>query len=165
VVHALAVTCPCGSALPLDRCCGAILDGKAAPTAEALMRSRYTAHVLGRIDYIVDTTHPSRRDAIDRDAVARWAKESTWRGLTILAVERGGGDDDEGVVEFQADYEQRGQPLEHRERSRFRRHEGRWLYVDGSALKPAPARRLATPGRNDPCPCGSGKKYKRCCGA
>jgi SEC-C motif-containing protein len=129
------------------------------------MRSRYTAHVLGRIDYIVATTDPERRSGLDRGAVERWARESKWLGLTIVAVERGGAGDDAGVVEFQAAYESGGARVVHHERSRFRRRDGAWLYVDGDAIKPAPARRAVTPGRNDPCPCNSGRKYKRCCGA
>jgi SEC-C motif-containing protein len=129
------------------------------------MRSRYTAHVLGRIDYLVATTDPSTRGGIDRAAVERWARESQWRGLVILATSGGGSDDDSGVVEFQATYDASGARHVHHERSRFRRRDGSWLYVDGEALKPAPTRRADTPGRNDPCPCRSGKKYKRCCGA
>jgi SEC-C motif-containing protein len=160
------MSCPCGGGLPLDRCCGPILDGAAAaPTAEALMRSRYSAHVLARIDYLVDTYDPATRSGVDRASIARWARESTWLGLTIVACERGGADDDEGVVEFRAAYRAGGAELVHHERSRFRRQKGRWLYVDGDLVKPAAARRAATPGRNDPCPCKSGKKYKRCCGA
>lgn len=129
------------------------------------MRSRYTAHVVGNIDYLVATTDASRRGGVDRAAVARWARESTWRGLTIVAVARGGAGDDTGEVEFKAAYESGGARLVHHERSRFRRREGGWFYVDGDAIGPAPARRAVTPGRNDPCPCGSGRKYKRCCGA
>jgi SEC-C motif domain protein len=156
--------CPCGSGAPLPRCCGPILDGAAAPTAEALMRSRYSAHVLGRIDYIVDTHDPATRGRVDRAAVERWARDSEWLGLRIVARERGGRDDDDGVVEFQATYRSGGATVVHHERSRFSRRDGRWLYVDGDVVKPAPARREATVGRNDPCPCGSGKKYKKCCG-
>jgi SEC-C motif-containing protein len=158
--------CPCGSGAARARCCGPLLDGAPAATAEALMRSRYSAHVLGRIDYLVATYDPSTRAAVDRAAVERWARESTWLGLTIVARERGGAADEEGVVEFTAAYRTReGARLVHHERSRFRRRDGRWLYVDGDIVKPPSARRAAAPGRNDPCPCGSGKKYKRCCGA
>ncbi|MGZ3408476.1 MAG: YchJ family protein [Polyangia bacterium] len=160
--------CPCGTGLELERCCGPILDGldgAAAPTAEALMRSRYTAHVLGRIDYLLETHDPATRGGVDRAAVERWARESTWLGLTIVARERGGADEDEGVVEFEAAYSPAGGVrVVHHERSRFRRRQGRWRYVDGETIGAAPARRAATPGRNDPCPCKSGKKYKRCCG-
>jgi SEC-C motif-containing protein len=129
------------------------------------MRSRYTAHVLQRIDYLVATTDPTTRAGIDRGAVERWARESQWRGLTIIKTSGGGPGDDSGVVEFQASYDAGGARHVHHERSRFRRGDEGWLYVDGDAVKPAPARRADTPGRNDPCPCGSGKKYKRCCGA
>ena len=106
------------------------------------------------------------RAAVDRAAVERWARDSTWLGLTILARERGGAGDDDGIVEFEAAYRtSAGARIVHRERSLFRRREGRWFYVDGDVVKNAPAKRAEAPGRNDPCPCGSGKKYKRCCGA
>jgi SEC-C motif-containing protein len=152
----MSTGCPCGSGRPLDGCCGPLLDGvTAAPTPEALMRSRYTAHVLHRIDYLLATWE--HRGAVDRAAVERWARESTWLGLEIV---RAGGD----TVEFRARYRDgAGTTHVHHERSRFRRGaDGRWLYVDGTM---APAARAAVPGRNDPCPCGSGRKHKRCCGA
>lgn len=113
------------------------------------MRSRYTAYVRGAIHHVIATHDPATRGALDAEAAARWARETTWRGLRIVARERGGPGDSDGVVEFVA----RG--VSH-ERSRFRRLAGRWYYVDGD---PRPA-----PGRNDPCPCGSGAKWKRCCG-
>jgi SEC-C motif-containing protein len=123
------------------------------------MRSRYTAYVRGDIDYLV-ATHQSDQP-LDRAAIEKWSRESRWQGLEILARERGGPDDEEGVVEFVA----RGEGFVHHERSRFRRVEGRWLYLDGEQPKKAPLRKAEAPGRNDPCPCGSGKKYKRCHGA
>ncbi|HEY2745834.1 MAG TPA: YchJ family metal-binding protein [Polyangia bacterium] len=127
------MSCPCGSGRPLDRCCGPLLDGTAAAeTAEALMRSRYSAHVLGRIDYIIATHDAESRDAVDRAAVERWARQSEWLGLVIVARERGGRDDDSGVVEFKATYRRRGAIVVHHERSRFRRRDGRWFYRDGS---------------------------------
>ena len=128
------------------------------------MRSRYSAHVLLRVDYLVDTHDPDSRGAVDRAAVERWARESEWLDLEIVARQAGGAVDDRGVVEFKATYRHRGAILVHHERSRFRRHDGRWVYSDGDAVKPAPASRAATVGRNDPCPCGSGMKFKRCCG-
>ncbi|MCA1662788.1 MAG: YchJ family protein [Myxococcales bacterium] len=158
--------CPCGSGHPLVQCCGPILDGAPPPTAETLMRSRYTAHVLGRIDYILETRHPSKRSDAERAAVERWVRESTWLGLAIVARARGGAGDDDGIVEFEAAYRTRaGARIVHQERSLFRRLDGRWLYVDGDVVNNAPFKRAETPGRNDPCSCGSGKKYKRCCGA
>jgi SEC-C motif-containing protein len=159
--------CPCGTGRPFDRCCGPLIDGSAvAESAEALMRSRYSAHVRGAIDYLVETYDPDTRASVDRAATARWARESEWLGLTVLATEAGGPADERGIVEFEARYRSAGgAPQVHRERSRFRRHDGRWTYVDGTALKPAPVVRAASVGRNDPCPCGSGKKHKKCCGA
>ncbi len=129
------------------------------------MRSRYSAYAVGAVDYLGESLHPEHRSDWDRDATARWAERSAWLKLEIVDTEAGGVDDDEGVVEFIARFTERGQPKQHHERSRFRRHEGRWYYVDGEVPKPQ-TQRHDTPkvGRNEPCPCGSGKKYKKCCG-
>ncbi len=156
--------CPCGSGLAEAACCGPILDGVPAPTALALMRSRYTAYVRGAIDYLVATHDASTRDTVDRAAVARWSRDTQWQGLEIIASERGGEDDDTGIVEFVARGVTRGAPFAQRERSRFRRVDGAWYYVDGK-VGAEPVTRAPAPGRNDPCPCGSGMKYKRCHGA
>lgn len=130
-------------------CCGPYLAGTPAPTALELMRSRYTAYVRRAIDYLV-ATHAMPPE---RATIAGRSIETTWRGLEIVATERGGVDDTEGIVEFVARGEVGGVPFAQRERSRFRRVAGRWLYIDA-----------VVPGRNDPCPCGSGQKYKRCHG-
>src|SRR5206468_7829385 len=95
--------CPCGSAKPLDACCGPIVDGKlAAQTAEALMRSRYTAFTLGRVDYLVETNHSSTREEVSAEALKAWCERAEWLGLEILATDRGGPTDDEGDVRFVA---------------------------------------------------------------
>ena len=84
----------------------------------------------------------------------------------MVRVEAGGKEDDRGVVEFIARYKQKGVEHRHHERSRFARGEdGRWMYLDGDTVKPPPVLRGEKVGRNQPCPCGSGKKYKKCCGA
>jgi SEC-C motif-containing protein len=129
------------------------------------MRSRYTAFVRGDIDYIVATHAPEGAAEIDRAETEKWSRESEWLGLTIMATEAGGAGDENGIVEFVARFRAGGHDLAHRERSRFRRIDGRWFYVDGDTVKPPPVRAEARVGRNDPCPCGSGKKYKRCHGA
>jgi SEC-C motif-containing protein len=126
------------------------------------MRSRYTAYVRGAIDYLLATHDATTRSSVDRDGVARWSRETKWLGLEIVTTERGGEADDDGIVEFIARGETNGVAFAQRERSRFRRVAGRWFYVDGKAVS---ERREAAPGRNDPCPCGSGMKYKRCHGA
>ncbi|MCB1800926.1 MAG: YchJ family protein [Gammaproteobacteria bacterium] len=159
--------CPCGSGLEYAHCCQPHIEGvKTPPTAEALMRSRYSAYVVGAVDYLGDTLHPDHRDDWDRDATRRWAEQSSWLGLEIVATEGGTAEDNEGMVEFVATFEEGGRKTVHRERSRFQAVRGRWYYVDGETPKPR-TERLAgpKPGRNDPCPCGSGRKYKKCCGA
>ncbi len=159
-------SCHCGSGQPFSSCCGPYLEGAAAPTAEALMRSRYSAYVERAIDYLGETLHPEHRADWDRAATERWSQGAEWLGLEIVSTEAGQADDDEGLVEFIARFRENGREQRHHERSRFRRHEGRWYYVDGAMPKPQ-TQRHAGPrvGRNDPCPCGSGKKYKKCCGA
>jgi SEC-C motif-containing protein len=156
--------CPCGSGRPYDQCCAPFHRGAPAPTAEALMRSRYSAYALGEIDYLLATHDPSTAGDVDREATARWARESKWLGLQILSAERGAEGDEEGVVEFAARFRHGSEEATHLERSVFRRREGRWLYVEGSTPRRAPARKEARAAPNDPCPCGSGKKFKRCCG-
>jgi SEC-C motif-containing protein len=156
--------CPCGSGDTEAACCGPILAGAPARTALALMRSRYTAYVRGAIDHVIATHLAQTRAGVDREAAARWSRDTRWLGLEIVATTAGGPADDDGTVEFIARGVTRGAPFAQHERSRFRRDDGRWYYVDGVAVQ-APVRRPATPGRNDPCPCGSGMKYKRCHGA
>ena len=107
------------------------LDGVPAPTALALMRSRYTAFVRGAVDYLIETHDESTREAADRSSIAKFSRETQWRGLEIVATERGGEDDDRGVVEFIARGVTRGQPFAQRERSRFRKVDGHWFYLDG----------------------------------
>ena len=155
--------CPCGSGVVDVACCAMFHDGVPAPTALALMRSRYTAFVRGAIDYLLDTHDPSTRGSVDRESIARWSRTTTWQGLEIVKTERGGEDDDDGIVEFIARGNHNGVPFSQRERSRFRRVDGRWYYLDGTSGR-TPVRVTASIGRNDACPCGSGQKYKRCHG-
>ena len=112
-------------------CCGRWIAGTPAPTAVALMRSRYTAYVRGEVDYLLATQHASTRAGVDRKAVAAWSRETTWKGLEIVATEHGGEDDSDGIVEFIARGVTRGTPFAQRERSRFVREDGQWFYVDG----------------------------------
>jgi SEC-C motif-containing protein len=129
------------------------------------MRSRYTAYATGVVDYVVGTHDLDTAKDVDRDSIAEWSSQSKWLGLRIVATEAGGSADDTGMVEFIARFERDGAVVEHHERSTFRRLDGRWLFVDGEMVKARPIVR-ATPkvGRNEPCPCGSGKKYKQCHG-
>lgn len=158
-----ASPCPCGSGSSLQLCCAPRLDGSApTATAEQLMRSRYTAHVLCDVAYLLRSWRSPDPDATDPEAIRQWAQQSDWRGLTIHSTVAGGPADREGWVEFTAVYADKTAPAaplhHHREKSRFIREEGQWFYVDGETLRPEKT------GRNSPCPCGSGKKFKRCCG-
>ena len=127
-----AARCPCGSGEVEAACCGPLLDGSlAAATALALMRSRYTAFVRGAVDYIVDTHDAATRAQIDRASISRFCRDTGWLGLEIVRTERGGETDDDGFVEFIARGITGRQPFAQRERSRFRRVDGRWYYVDG----------------------------------
>ncbi len=150
--------CPCGSGTPLERCCDRYISGsRIAPTAEALMRSRYAAYVGGHVDYLRRTWHSSTRPKrIDT------AAGPNWTGLCILGICAGGEDAQEGSVEFTAHYLDGRRPGVLHETSRFVREEGRWVYLDGDIH--APAAEPNKVGRNDRCPCGSGRKFKRCCG-
>ncbi|MCL6272027.1 YchJ family protein [Sansalvadorimonas sp. 2012CJ34-2] len=155
-------TCPCGSANTYDNCCGLLHQGKdTAQSAEQLMRSRYTAWSLGLIDYLHDTTWSKQQAGLNREEMTEWAERTQWLSLEILDTMAGQADDNNGEVEFLARFQL--PPVEavqeHRERSKFVVESGRWFFVD-----PSIPVRSSNIGRNDPCPCGSGKKYKKCCG-
>ena len=101
---------------------------------------------------------------IDRKATQSWSEESTWYGLKILRTEKGGADDTEGLVEFQATYSRKGLRDVHHEIGLFKKIDGKWMYSNGSLKTTTIVREGRKIGRNEPCPCGSGKKYKACCG-
>ena len=156
--------CPCGSGLVYGQCCEPYITGaKNAPTAEALMRSRYAAYVEHAIDYIVDTCTPDEKDRIDVKQTRTWSEKSKWLVLKIISTEKGGLNDTEGTVEFEALYEMDGLRDNHHEKAVFKKQDGRWLYEEGSVVPKTVVRTGPKVGRNEPCPCGSGKKYKRCC--
>ena len=130
------------------------------------MRSRYTAYVLGDMPHLKRSLDPKWQATFDEPGAKEWSEKAQWKGLEVLSVKAGGEADSEGEVEFVASFVMEGQEQQLRERARFRRRGGEWRYVDGkvkSAQEPVVA---AGPkvGRNEPCPCGSGKKYKKCCG-
>jgi SEC-C motif domain protein len=156
--------CPCNSGRPLDECCGPILAGTPAPTAEALMRSRYTAFLTGKSDYLDRTLAAEKREDVDQTEVEATAQEAKGQGVEIRAVGGGGEGDDTGTVEYVARFHIRGQQVAHHELANFRRDEGGWVYVDGEMNPKSAPRQVAKVGRNDSCPCGSGAKYKKCCG-
>jgi len=115
------------------------------------------------IDFIADSTHSSTRGEVDLDFVREWSQTSEWRGLQIFETKQV--NDDKAFVSFEAQYAQNGKEHSHREKSLFEREDGEWRFVTGDELKnPTVRYETPKPGRNDPCPCGSGKKYKKCHG-
>ncbi|NEQ99223.1 MAG: zinc chelation protein SecC, partial [Cyanothece sp. SIO2G6] len=148
-----STACPCGSSLTFAECCGPYINQQAtAPTAAALMRSRYTAYCLGNIDYLMATHHPTRRAPDSRRTLTATANRVNWLELVVLHTEAGQPDDKTGVVEFVAIYQENRQIGQLHERSRFLKQRDRWFYLEGDLLPPL------QPKRNDPCWCGSGKK-------
>lgn len=142
------------------------MDGTAkAETAEALMRSRYTAHVKGDFDHVANTHAEEIRSSYNISAAKAQAQSMEWVGLDIGETTGGGRDDNTGTVMFTAKFMQNDTLHTHRERSTFRRDKGEWVYVDGKINPTIEPIRVEKVGRNDPCPCGSGKKYKKCCEA
>jgi SEC-C motif-containing protein len=156
--------CPCGSGAAFAECCEPIIKGtRESETAEELMRARYSAFVTGNIDFIVASTHTRTRKEIDLAFIREWSETSTWRGLEIFETKQV--NENKPIISFEAQFTQQGEDHRHREKSLFERENGKWRFVTGNDLK-SPTVRYETPrpGRNDPCPCGSGKKYKKCHG-
>jgi SEC-C motif domain protein len=156
--------CPCGSGLAYAECCEPIIKGKRpAETAEALMRSRYSAYVKVEADYIFETTHPKHREGYDHEGTKEWAESSEWQGLEIISTKNGGPEDATGEVEFIARFSEKGEPRVHHERALFKKEKNGWFFTDGKPAAQQPIQSSKV-GRNEPCPCGSGQKYKKCCG-
>lgn len=153
--------CPCGSGALFDACCQPLLAGrKRAATPEQLMRARFTAHVAHDFKFL----HETHRPTAGQPYVAEEGEPAvTWTRLEVHKAEATP-NPDKAYVEFSAYGTEGGQEKVLQEKAEFLRVNGVWLYNREARLGPAPYV-SATPkvGRNDPCPCGSGKKYKQCC--
>jgi SEC-C motif-containing protein len=158
--------CPCGSKKSYKKCCGPVISGsKNAETAEALMKARYTAYVNTEIDFLYNTISNSQKKDFKRQDAIDWSQNSKWEGLEILETKDGGPDDEKGTVEFIASFKQNDDDIRHHEIATFEKIGGNWTFMNGKTPKAKQARRESPKiGRNEPCPCGSGKKYKKCCG-
>jgi SEC-C motif-containing protein len=123
--------CPCLSGEQYNDCCGRFHRGNAeAPTAEQLMRSRYSAFVVRDAAYLLRTWHPDTRPGeLELDPATEW------RRLDIVSTNRGGPLDSEGTVEFKAHFRHDGERGVHHETSRFRRENRRWFYLDAAILE------------------------------
>ncbi len=150
-----SLTCPCLSGKPYANCCEPLHQANhGANTAESLMRSRYSAFCLGHANYLLTTLHPSKRRPDELKQIENTINTTTWLGLKILDHKQA---NDLAEVEFVAFYKDAPFGQLH-ERSRFTREAGQWFYHDGVFM---PDIKL---GRNEPCFCGSGTKFKHCHG-
>lgn len=127
--------CPCQSGLEYPLCCGRFHTLKEKPvSAVELMRSRYSAYALKKIDYIVETTHPDCRSKNLKEEIMEWAESVSWSGLEVICAAMGGEKDKIGKVEFKAHYLHEGNARIHHELSRFKRYKKAWYYFDGEML-------------------------------
>lgn len=122
--------CPCGNSQRYEDCCGRYIAGdNPAPTAEKLMRSRYSAFAVGESDYLLASWHPDTRPSR-----VRLDPQQKWIGLSIKSTEAGGVGDESGKVEFVARFKIAGKGHRLHENSRFEKIDGRWYYLDGEYL-------------------------------
>jgi SEC-C motif-containing protein len=159
------IECPCGSSITLDACCGLYIDGKPAPTALSLMKSRYSAFVLVKGEYLKSTLSEHQKADFDSEEFEQQAAGTKWMGLEIRNCVNGGVKDETGTVEFVAKYKEKGQHVVHHELAKFTREDGKWVFNDCVINPKLEQRIIEKIGRNDPCSCGSNKKFKKCCGA
>ena len=155
-------TCLCGSNITYGECCQPFHTAQKIPTtAEALMRSRYTAYALRDGAYLQATWDITKRpESID------FSRETiNWLRLEITETKKGGIKDSKGQVTFKAFYSQDNEEYVMNEISRFTKQGGRWFYLDGIIKSISNVGLQTNTGKNAPCACGSGKKFKRCCGA
>jgi SEC-C motif domain protein len=153
--------CSCGSGRNFEACCQPLLTGRRLPaTAEELMRSRFTAHVARDYAYLHRTYQPTAKTPFKGE------DESSTLGWTRLVIHahEPGANPDTAYVDFTAYFADEHGEHAHHEKSEFHRIDGQWLFCRALREGPAPIKSAAPKvGRNDPCPCGSGKKYKHCC--
>lgn len=142
-------SCPCSSGLPYKDCCEPLHTGTPAASPEALMRSRYTAFALNLNHYLLRSWHSSTRPSQIEPSPTQWK---------CLEIFGSGQEEENGWVHFRATFLEQGQWGTLEERSLFCREAGHWRYLKGTPLVTT-----LRPERNSPCPCGSGKKFKKCC--
>ncbi|WP_430810369.1 MULTISPECIES: YchJ family protein [unclassified Carboxylicivirga] len=124
--------CPCGIGIAYSACCAPFIEGADnAPTAEKLMRSRYTAFTRAAIDYLMKSHHSSTRPVREKNSIRQWTQSVQWIGLTVINSDAGQANDNTGMVEFKAVYMEEGQLKAIHEQSLFRKEKGMWYYVSG----------------------------------
>lgn len=153
--------CPCQSGKEYADCCEPYINlDQVAPTPEALMRSRYTAYSLNKLEYIEQTMRGKPLEMFDLERAKDHNKETKWLKLEVIDSEiaKSG---DKGTVHFKAYYQENNQNHSLEEISGFSKKKDKWYYDSFKLPKKPSSLKI---GRNDPCFCGSGKKYKKCCG-
>lgn len=126
-------TCPCNPDILYKDCCHPFHQQTTiAPSAESLMRSRYSAYVYKNTDYLYKTTHPSIRTRQLKKDIESWIKDAEWISLEVLETKLGSPKDKIGKVEFLAEYRVNKQCHHHHELSNFKKHNNQWMYVDGT---------------------------------
>lgn len=155
-------TCPCGSKSFFDDCCGPIISGTPASTAEALVRSRYTAFVVGSLDHVERTHAPEIRSDFNRAEAERLVTDCEWHGLHIHNVHETG---DTAEIAFVIRFRHNQKLIAKGSLSKFRRDDGHWYYLSNSPAPHTAEFRGIKLGRNESCHCNSGKKFKKCCGS
>lgn len=118
--------CYCGSTKSFDSCCNIYISGiEKAPSALALMKSRYSAYAIHNPDYLLETTHKSERKYYSRDEILHWATSNQWQKLEIISFT-------ENTVEFKAYFsDENNKDQIHYEFSTFQKENDIWFYVDG----------------------------------
>ncbi len=158
-MNALNQDCYCSSKKPFSDCCEPLILGvRPAESAEELMRSRFSAFCLGRGDYLMQTHHPDFVGELTAEKLSKSSNDWQWTQLDIL--ESRGLSPNRAMVKFNAWYLENDQLMCHREMSQFELYEGAWRYTKGE-FSNGTASSLKL-GRNEACPCGSGRKYKKC---
>ena len=151
----MPMLCPCQLSQPYANCCQPFHTGQRQPeNAEQLMRSRYAAYALQQINYLVRTTVPAQQPLLDVNGIAQWSREAQWLGLTVhqhipCIGKR------HAQVAFTAHFAEHGSAREHHELSAFVQINGAWYFIDPT---------VPLPSMKSPCICGSGAKFKACCG-
>jgi len=139
-----------------------------ATTAEALMRSRYSALCVDAINYLLQTRHPSKRHLDSTPEIQATLQNTQWLKLEIISRTQGSTLDDQGTVTFRAFYKEGNETCILEECSHFLKENNRWFYLDGEHdpkhQQPDAKTDSKRRGRNDPCWCGSSKKFKKCHG-
>ncbi|SET46932.1 YchJ family protein [Thalassotalea agarivorans] len=154
--------CPCGSGETFEQCCQPIIIGNIiAQSPEALMRSRYSAYATQAVEYIYDTYASVSQQGLTLTSLREWAEQANWVKLEVVNAKSTNDTSLYPTVEFKAYFLLGDQLHLMHEVSNFIQEQDQWKYLDGKIIQDAMLKRIK---RNDPCPCGSGKKFKKCHG-